>query len=252
MLLFLSLACSGDCGDDVVCQVSGGEYQAQAPDGWRGLGDLPVAFHFYGYQGTPEKSFNDTQALREWSGAGVLYVVPEEPGWWQFPGDDSDLLATILDDLDERWGIDRDRLYLTGHSTGASSVHDLACRDPGVWRAASPFSGVFWEPIPDACEDPALPLRHTHGLADETWPWEGRSFGENSSQGDVGETLDFLVADRGCDPEPVAQAEPVGKSTCVTWTGCTSGEDLQLCSHEDGHSKPADWAATSAAWMLAL
>jgi polyhydroxybutyrate depolymerase len=259
-LMSILVACSDTCGDDQICKVADGEYQAQAPSSWKSLGRLPVAFHFYGYQGSPEKAFDDSQSLAEFAEAGVLYVAPEDEGGWTFDGqdsgagwngrDDSVFLAQILDDLDERWGIDRDRLFLTGHSTGASSVHDLVCLEPGVWAAAAPFSGVFWEPIPESCVTPAIPIRHTHGLADSTWPWEGRSFGANATQGDVSETMAFWVQERECSDQTTT--ETVSVATCETWTGCLNGTDLALCVHEGGHAKPDDWAATSMAWMLEI
>lgn len=262
MLLVLSLltACDPDCGGDDVCRVADGTYQAQAPDGWKTAGPLPVAFHFYGYQGSPEKSFNDNRALTDFSDAGVLYVVPQDVDGWEFDGvdtqgivgrrDDSAFLDQVLDDLDERWGIDRDRLFLTGHSVGGSAVHDMACLEPGIWAAAAPFSGVFWEPIPDACVTRAIPLRHTHGTSDETWPWEGRSFGDHARQGNVDEALDFWIGERACGPDAASTA--VSVSSCQTWTGCAGGADIALCAHDGGHGKPSDWAATTMAWMLDL
>ncbi len=253
-LLFL-LACGDDCGVDDDCKVADGVYRAQVPSGAAPAAGWPVAFHFYGYQGTPEKSMGDTQALADMDGAGVLFVVPDHEDGWDFDGsgglgsrDDRAFLDQVLDDLDTRWGIDRSQLLLTGHSVGGSAVHDLACGDPGSWTAAAPFAGVFWEPFPTSCTTPAIPLRHTHGLADTTWPWEGRSFGEHATQGDVGEALAFWVAERGCGAD--STTETVSVSTCETWSGCTG--DLQLCTHEGGHALPDDWAATSAAWLLGL
>lgn len=55
---------------------------------------------------------------------------------------DLQAVADLTDDLLETYNIDRDRLYITGHSMGGLAVWDMLARFPGRYAAAVPISGA--------------------------------------------------------------------------------------------------------------
>lgn len=52
-------------------------------------------------------------------------------------------VITALELITERYGADRQRTYLAGHSMGSGGVWHLAARYPERWRAIAPMSGPF-------------------------------------------------------------------------------------------------------------
>jgi poly(3-hydroxybutyrate) depolymerase len=73
-------------------------------------------------------------------------------------------VITALELVTERYGADRRRTYLAGHSMGSGGVWHLAARYPERWRAIAPMSG----PFVDAATYPferirALPILMTEG-----------------------------------------------------------------------------------------
>ena len=52
-------------------------------------------------------------------------------------------VITALELVTERYGADRSRTYLAGHSMGSGGVWHLAARYPDRWRAIAPMSGPF-------------------------------------------------------------------------------------------------------------
>lgn len=111
--------------------------------------------------------------------------------WEGVPGvetDDIGFTSTILDDLEEKYCIDTDRVYATGKSQGGGFVGVLACdKDMSTRIAAfSPVSGAFYvSNFGDTCDPEtiliqpcnpgrdAIPMLEFHGLADSTIPYYG-------------------------------------------------------------------------------
>jgi len=52
-------------------------------------------------------------------------------------------VMTVLELVTERFGADRSRTFLAGHSMGSGGVWHLAARYPERWRAVAPMSGPF-------------------------------------------------------------------------------------------------------------
>jgi predicted esterase len=52
-------------------------------------------------------------------------------------------VITVLELVTERYGADRSRTFLAGHSMGSGGAWHLAARYPERWRAVAPMSGPF-------------------------------------------------------------------------------------------------------------
>jgi len=246
------------CGDDQVCRVSGGQYYAIPPSDWDGQSRLPVILTAHGYSGRAERILSREHIGEAYDRAGVLWLVPEgEGGSWATRGspetrdpdhrDDVAFLGSVLDDVADRWPVDRQRVAASGFSQGGSMASELACRDPDRWAVAMPVSGTFWDDMPMRCEV-AVSVRHTHGTADGTWPIEGRPISDYQ-QGSVLDAMTTWAASAGCDPTPVVASE-MGRE-CAVYDGC-SGVAVRLCLHEDGHVFPSDEADLQVAWLGTL
>jgi predicted esterase len=109
--------------------------------------------------------------LAEGRSIPFIVVAPQlhTPGSWT----DVDRLAAILDEVEERYRVDRDRVYLTGYSMGGG----------GVWRMAREHAERFAAAVPMAAHTPEptafwaravaeLPIKVIHGAEDELAPPE--------------------------------------------------------------------------------
>ena len=255
-LLPLVLATGCACGNDDVCRVDGGRYYAIEPPGWDGRSRLPVILTAHGYRGTPDVILTRDDIGGPYGEAGVLWLVPEgEDNSWATSHspesadpaqrDDVDFLGAVLDDVAERWPIDRTKVAASGFSQGGSMATELGCQDPQRWPIVLPVGGTFWQPEPGSCAGP-VSVRHTHGTDDSTWPLGGRPIG-SWNQGDVETGLAAFRASSGCS-ESATIVEEEG-AVCTVYADCTGGHEVRLCLHEGGHRFPEDEAPRQLSWL---
>lgn len=255
LLPMLTLGTAGcACGGDKACKLDGGEYFVIEPAGWDGSTRLPVVLTAHGFGGTTNVILSRSDIADPYSDAGILWVVPQgaDNSWNTRSSpedtpegrDDMAWLGAVLDEVAEQWPIDRDRVAASGFSQGASMASDLACYDPDRWPVAMPVSGTFWRSVPERCNK-AIPVRHTHGTTDTTWPMEGRPIG-SWHQGSVAEAEATWTATGSCDGEPETVME--GDMACTVYSGCTGG-DVRVCLHDGAHRFPDDEAPRQVAWL---
>ena len=130
---------TGGVSYDYFVHLPGGKTPAQVKD-------LPVVFTVHG-RGEPAWMFtkkNGWDTLSDETGAFVL-VSPDSPGNIWFIRRDGEIFARIIDQLEEKYGIDRSRVYLTGFSNGAVMVRETALAYPELFAAASPSNGPWFD-----------------------------------------------------------------------------------------------------------
>jgi pimeloyl-ACP methyl ester carboxylesterase len=103
-------------------------------------------------------------------GFPFVVVAPQLPGGQSWT--DTDRLARLVEEIADRYPIDRSRIYLIGYSMGAGGVWRTAIDHAELFAAAAPAAA--W--TPDPSDDVAravreLPIRIDHGTADEVAPF---------------------------------------------------------------------------------
>jgi polyhydroxybutyrate depolymerase len=174
--------------------------------------------------------------------AGFVVVNPQAlgqpPTWWgPIPGEvgqpDMDFFARLLAYLQSQISLDRDRIYATGLSNGATMVNRLACDMSGTFAAIAPVAGghvAF-----DQCQThrPVSVLAF-HGTDDNTIPYYGRG----NEVPPVHAWVEAWAERNECQPEPVT-GQPDPHVTTETWTGCAEGTEVILYTLEGGgHTWP--------------
>jgi len=101
----------------------------------------------------------------------LLVVSPQCPqsSWW--PAETLTLRA-LLDDVQKRYRIDLDRVYVTGLSMGGYGTWRLAVAQPDRFAAAVPICGGLEGPPQAVDVLKKLPIWVFHGAKDETVPVE--------------------------------------------------------------------------------
>lgn len=118
-----------------------------------------------------------------------IVVSPQAPedGWW-----DPDVLTGLLDEVEARYRVDSDRIYVTGLSMGGFGTWDLAGRTPERFAAIAPIAGGGNRRT--ACRLEDLPIWAFHGARDEVVP--------------VARTEEMAEAVRACGGDPVVTIYP--------------------------------------------
>ena len=103
-------------------------------------------------------------------------------------------VMTVLELVTERYGADRARTFLAGHSMGSGGAWHLAARYPERWRAVAPMSG----PFVDAATYPFerirdLPIFMTEGTGAEPSLSGSRALAEFMRNGDF--RFEYLEVD---------------------------------------------------------
>ena len=248
------------CGASAPCVVSGGTYLARAPARWDGRSPLPAVVFFHGWGQSAADVMRDEAMARVLSELGVLLVAPDGVQHsWSFPGspesnrDEFGLIQAVLDDVESRFPIDRRRLWASGFSQGASMVWYAACYLGDRFAAFASVAGDFWEPEPNVCPSGPVSILHIHGLADETFPLEGRVVRERYRQGNLWRGWALWRHIDGCPISPDG-VDASGNLTCETWRArsCSSRRELMLCFHTGGHVFDAEWIRAADQWVASL
>ena len=253
LLLALTTIAAAPCE---TCEIVGGRYHTVTPPGWDGHTALPILMFLHGYQGSGGDVVQDPAVMGPAAKLGFLLVAPDGLNrTWAHVGspsrarDDRGFLRAVLEDARGRWPVDGAHIVASGFSQGASMVWDLACYDAPEFSAFLPFSGGFWEPMPEGCHAGPVALRQVHGTADTTMPLAGRALFGPYRQGDVRAGFSRFLAEDGCRAEPDLRARE-DDLDCATWSSCTRGR-LQFCLHDGEHMFRGDWVESGLRWALA-
>ncbi|MCA9230045.1 MAG: dienelactone hydrolase family protein [Planctomycetales bacterium] len=96
-------------------------------------------------------------------GLDLIIVAPQSPKDERW---DIDVLDAFVDDVLEKYPVDRDRVYLTGLSMGGEGAWYLAIRRPDTFAAVAPICGVSAPSKAAALRD--VPIWTFHGAKDST------------------------------------------------------------------------------------
>ena len=141
--------------------------------------------------------------VREGQRFPFVLVSPQAPegAWW-----DAHALGALLDDIEARYRIDRDRMYVTGLSMGGFGVWDLLSTFPDRFAAAAPVCGGG---TPGRiCAARATPVWAFHGALDTVVPLQ-RTREMTARLASCGGSVRFTVyPDAGHDAWTETYADP--------------------------------------------
>lgn len=139
-----------------------------APDDLSGPAPLILLFHGAGRDGL--SMIDMWQAVADENGL-VLVAIDDING---APGEipDGGFLQQVIEAASAAYPIDRDRMFLFGHSAGAVTAQLVANRVIGPWRGAAVHAG-YVNPAQLLRIDDAPPVRHYLGTSDNIFDVEG-------------------------------------------------------------------------------
>ena len=238
-------------------------YQVHVPPANKRTTPAPLIFAFHGGGGSSETMANDrSYNLKSKSDKeGFIIVFPNGSSklrsgkfaTWNAGRccayardeniDDIGFVKAMINDLDQKLNIDKNRIYALGFSNGGMLAYRLACEMPDVFKAIASVAGTENY---DHC-DPVEPISilHIHAKDDGHVLFEGgageEAFRDLSKVTDftsVPETVSRWVKRDRCDNSAQRVLDKDG-AYCDLYTGCMDNSSVQLCATEEGgHSWP--------------
>lgn len=229
------------CGRDTDCHVGKRTYRIALPDKDKRATPAGAIIFIHGYRGTAEGVMHNKALTAVATSHGAAFVAAQAAGpEWNIPGapgadttpgiDELDYFDALTSDLKNRFGIDPQKIVVSGFSSGAMAVWYLACYRGNSYAGFVPFSGTFWEPLPETCPAGPVDLIHYHGTKDPTVPMHGRPI-KDSHQGDVYEAMK-LIAQTGDYGQ--AETSKIAGLDCSRLVS-SKGKFLELCLFPGKH-----------------
>ncbi|MEI7751742.1 MAG: PHB depolymerase family esterase [Candidatus Omnitrophota bacterium] len=172
--------------------------------------------------------------------------------------DDIGFINAMLNDLESKYNIDKDRIYSTGHSMGGMITYRLACESADRIAAIAPVATSL---VADRCE-PSRPVAvlHFQGTKDRPVPYEGgvsdpelpRSFVVGGPYRPTRETIAFWSQKDQCSKTSQVTYQK-GDVICETQGPCADNTEVTLCTVKGGgHTWPGSPRATDKKWWKKL
>ncbi|MBI3952957.1 MAG: polyhydroxybutyrate depolymerase [Chloroflexi bacterium] len=267
-------------GDHAISIRAGGldrRYLVHVPPGYDAKRPVPVVVMLHGGGGTAAGVMRETGWAAKADAAGFLAVFPEatsfdpqapsrflgNPQLWNDGSgrghagrrntDDVGFISSLLDDLSARFAVDKRRVFVAGHSNGASMAFRVAAELAGRVAAVAPVSGHLWladpkpsRPVPllyiIGTEDPLNPLDG----GDVRLPWGG---GIVEKHPPILDSVLRWAGLNGCPTEPRVVLDKNGVKG-VAYSPCQQGAEVLYYTVEgQGHGWPGGTSLLPERWI---
>jgi polyhydroxybutyrate depolymerase len=216
-------------------------YRLGVPAGYDPDEPAPLLLNLHGSGSNALQASVYGDVPRKAAERGFITVTPDAiDAKWELArtGRDDDFLVALVDDVEQRYCIDLDRVHVIGMSLGAWKAGLTACQHPDRFASAAL---VTVEVHPDRC-DP-MSVVAFHGTADGTVPYgEGGDVDPANTPWNALPGARQNIADwaegAGCDPEP--KISEIGDDVELrAFAGCDKGYDVELYTIAGGgHTWP--------------
>ena len=225
-------------------------YLVHVPPG-AGAAPLPVVVAFHGGGGNAPGFQRYAELDRVADRERFLVVYPNGTGVWRDrlltwnAGDaccgfartneinDVGFATTLIGDLERRIGIDRQRIYATGHSNGAILAHRLAAERSGIFAAVVAVAGAL--DLEAFAPTRAVPVMQIHSVHDRRAlyagglgpPFPGTNVRVQHQPVEAG--LNRWITANGCSTraDTADMKSDLGQTaTLLVWRGCRDGAQV--------------------------
>lgn len=170
--------------------------------------------------------------------ARFVVVFPEgQNKAWDISGDkDINFLKAIINEMSNKYGIDKNRVYVSGFSMGGMMSYHAANKMGDMIAAIAPVSGGGGVNSPKR----AIPIMHTHGTTDDVVNY-------NST---VNTLKNWVSAQKCSSSSQKIKPYPANKSGSAAsleiWSGCTDNVEVRLMTIDGkGHWYSMDEASVN-------
>lgn len=222
-----------------------------APSGLTQNRPLVISMHGLG------NVINDQRNSAKWElvadTAKFLVVYPQGEGnSWDVSGTkDTDFILAIIESMVSRYGIDRNRVFVTGFSMGGMMSYNAANKIADKIAAIGPVSGyLFGNPVSSSRP---MPICHVHGLQDNV-VYYGPNGGQQGVEATIKKWRDWnKCPSTGTKTTSYPANKPNSRSTMEYWGPCDNSS-IQLISiynkYHEHSNDPAGVHTTQELWVF--
>lgn len=135
-----------------------------------GISKPPVVYFVHGFSGTGSGFANDTKGNKVADREKFIAIYPtalgKTPSWSMQDTADYPFLEALLDTVDKRYKVDRNRVYCTGFSQGGFIANGVGYKHPEIFAAVAPTSGHIPSFSTSAPLSRPVPILTTFGTKD--------------------------------------------------------------------------------------
>lgn len=231
-------------------------YLLYVPDSYNHREPAPLVIALHGYGSKP----SDIQFTSRWNELadkeGFLVAYPAadfSPKRWRAsasissmedPQRDVQFISDLIDNLEVKYNINPDRIYVNGISQGGGMTYVIACGLADRVAAVGSVAGAYSYPLEQCAPSRPIPVIAFHGDADAIVPYHGGGYG--------GYNISFLPApswavwwaehNQCAASKAVAQASEINRTD---YQDCSQGAEVVFYTIQGGgHTWPGDPSST--------
>jgi polyhydroxybutyrate depolymerase len=200
---------------------------------------LVVNLHGLGADSREQEALSNMSAKADAEGFIVVYPDGIDHRWAAGPGAESQadrrFIRDLVQQLQQQYTLDPQRIYATGISNGGGMTNRLGCDLADVIAAIAPVEGAynFWQTCAPSRPMPVLAF---HGTADTVVPYEGTGRGDLAPP--IREWAAAWAKRDGCAAQPAITLS-TQDVTGETWENCQGNATVVLYTIEKhGHGWP--------------
>lgn len=200
---------------------------------------LVINMHGLGSNASQQRAYTQFDRLADRDKFIVVYPNAINGSWDLAGNTDVLFLTALMDTLEKKHGIDRNRVYATGMSMGGYMSHKLGCQLSGRIAALVSVTGLNAHNALCTPSRP-VPVMQIHGTADSVVRYSG-----------VPATVSGWVTRNGCPQNPVTTDPypinlPTSKVRKDVYSPCNQGSEVVLLTVRDaGHIWPGGLGTTA-------
>lgn len=143
-----------------------------APSGIKENSPLLLSLHGLNQDIAYQQNQTKWETLADANNFVLVYPAGINNSWDLSGTSDTDFILAIINEMYKRYGIDRDRVYLSGFSMGGMMTYHAMNIIADKIAAFAPVSGYLMGG-PNTNSSRPVPIIHTHGSADDVVPFSG-------------------------------------------------------------------------------
>lgn len=194
-----------------------------APSGLQPNSPLLLSLHGMNQDIAYQQNQTKWELVAKENGFVVVYPGGINNSWDIMGNRDIDFILAIIEEMYDRYAIDRNRVYLSGFSMGGMMTYHAATKIADKIAAFAPVSGYLMGG-PNTNSSRPIPIIHTHGTTDDVVSYSG-----------VQPCLDAWIARNNCPTsavvtKPYPADRPNSSGTKYYWGPGTDSVEVVLLS----------------------
>ncbi|MBC7389253.1 MAG: T9SS type A sorting domain-containing protein [Opitutaceae bacterium] len=219
-----------------------------APSGLLKNRPLVISMHGLGNVYSQQRTQTKWDLVADTAKFVVVYPQGEGNSWDVSGNKDSDFISAIIESMVTRYGVDRNRVFVTGFSMGGMMSYHAANKIANKVAAIGPVSGyLFGNPVTSSRP---MPIIHVHGLSDNVVYYT-----PNGNQQGVLATIQKWrtwnqCPSTGTKTTPYPVNKPLSKSTMEFWGPCKNSSIQLVSLYNKYHEHSIDPAGVNTTYEL--